>query len=197
MAPAIAFAPKHFCINFPLCTSSQSQKTVSEPSTARKGTRELYCSTCLDAVPCSFAGCDRSSAPLVVRGRSIQHCSEHYRDPSTAAARDWKLCTNSKFGCRHLAESRRGGKCFACAAGNLPCLHAMLGCERHVRGETNAPPRKRLACSDRSHHRCNYAPHNPAACVTARCGNLRSNHAQDTCAECAAAIILLHIARKP
>ena len=186
MASPIAFAPKNTCLSVPLCAASQFKGNKATGSGNMKRIREAYCSGCLDAPPCTFVGCDQPSAPLITGSGATNYCANHYRDPAVSTSRSWKLCSNSKLGCRQLAQARRSGKCFVCEAGNLPCLHASLGCPQHVRGDLAKPPRKRQACSDRAHNRCRYDPDHPTVCKTPRCGNLCLSPSDEACSECTA-----------
>ena len=128
MAPAVAFAPKHACYNFPICTAA-----AYESRNGAKRIRSLFCSSCSSSMgTCAFDDCDRKPAPLVVSGCPISLCAFHYRDPSAGSIRVWKLCSNARLGCTQLAEKRKGVKCFACGSHSLPCLHASAGCPRHI-----------------------------------------------------------------
>ena len=102
----------------------------------------------------------------------MRYCVDHYKDPAFGTDRPWKLCANTKIGCSELASSRRGGKCYACLSHNLPCLHALMGCHRRVRCDSDLPPRKRPACSSREARHCYYDPSNRSVCSTDRCGNV-------------------------
>ena len=179
MALAVTFGSRHCCANFPLC--SELQKQVRSSSGSR--TRTPYCATCLVRSRCSFPECENYAAPSSGRYRT-DFCTLHYRDPCNAAHRVWKLCSNSRIGCSHLAQASRSGKCFACCDWNLPCVHSLLGCGVHVRNSPNTPLAARSVCSRHGSSRCPFDPSNSVSCTSPSCGLPRTSSVEDRCTEC-------------
>ena len=103
-------------------------KMGSNTTCRRQEGQSAHCSSCPQLPACTFPGRDNHRVPYVANGLSFVVCSEHYCDLSFGCNRSWNLCSNIKLICRYLSDNRRGGKCFACLDGNLPCAHAYSGC---------------------------------------------------------------------
>ena len=138
MAPTLVPRPKHTCFNYPLCTGSQYR--------SHKDGQSNYCKRCLDTgATCSFADCTNPCAPGNARIVPPATCALHYKDPAELHGSEWNVCGNMASGCRELAVTPKGRKCFLCAANSLPCLYASYGCTHHVRSPAGtarraAPP---------------------------------------------------------
>eukprot|EP00959_Pyramimonas_sp_CCMP1952_P397401 8326857-Pyramimonas_sp.AAC.1 len=86
MPRAAACSPKRACNNYPICSRAQLQKRSVH-----------YRVHAVLLIP-----------PAPVFGKSIvpMFCALHYADPCHNAEREWAMCTNARFGCRHLAMKR-------------------------------------------------------------------------------------------
>ena len=111
-------------------------------------------------------------------------CALHYRDLCNAISRKWRLCSNSRIGCSHLAQEPRSGKSHACNTGCPPCAHSMSGCPSHVRNSDKITLRLRKTCSSHNHQRCPFDPSNTLSCSTSMCGNPRVSATESRCPDC-------------
>ena len=181
MAPEVPSRPQHTCANFPLCGNSQHRTRSAEGSRERSA----YCQSCYSRSICTFSGCENPSAPGSGRYET-PYCALHYRDPCNTSQRHWKLCCNSRIGCQYLSQHARIGKCFACAMGNVPCAHSLLGCSKHVRSTAPISLSKRPACSAKNGTKCPFDHTNADFCSSRLCGLHRTSASDVVCSDCAA-----------
>ena len=179
MAPAAGFLPKHACGNFPLCQNSQ-QRNRSHGTR----TRSDHCACCMSSQPvCAISDCTRRAAPGTGR-YTTDLCAFHYKDPLNASRREWKLCCNSKIGCRELSQNpRKTMISFACSEGHLPCAHSLAGCPAHT-CSTDAPLSQRRSCTSSRGQKCSFDPTNTSACSTPLCGQPRVPPTSAVCSDC-------------
>ena len=179
MPSPVPVRPQYACVNFPVCHLFQSRVLGADGLRART----IVCASCSVNPICAFPDCFTPRAPSAGR-RTLQFCATHYSDPATRRTLTWKLCTNSKVGCKQLAAQSRGGKCFACAQNHLPCLHALSGCANHCRSSGDSSARHRRACTSHDNLPCMYAPGNRAVCKTRGCPTRLSEDASAACSLC-------------
>lgn len=180
MPPAVSFSPWHSCASFPLCQNSQVQ-TRSGPDGGRQ--RYDYCASCLSSRSiCIVPDCTRRAAPSTGR-YSTDLCVLHYQDPMNTDRRQWTLCCNSRIGCRHLSQTPRSGKCFACQANHVPCVHSITGCSAHVRS-TATPLSQRPSCVPARVGKCRFDPANSSTCSTPFCGQQCASLTSRLCSDC-------------
>ena len=175
----VAFAPRHACSSYPLCQNSQKKK-------GSDGSRQRleYCELCLSSRPlCAAPDCTRLAAPGSGR-YDTDLCVIHYSDPFNATRRVWKLCCNSRLGCRQLSQTPRSGKCFACAQGCPPCAHSLSGCSAHIRSPTKTPLARRGCCNSGLNGMCTFDYSDPQKCTTPLCGQPRTSLTSSTCSDC-------------
>ena len=184
MAPAVSFQPWYSCASFPLCQNSQTRKR-SGPAGSRQ--RSEYCDLCISSqLACVIYNCSRRAAPTTGR-YTTDLCVIHYRDPLNATRRQWDLCCNSRIGCRHLSQTPRSGKCFACPAGNVPCAYSLAGCTAHTRS-TNLPLSQRLWCAPARSGKCSFDPKASSTCSTPFCGQPRASLPVSFCSDCSSGV---------
>jgi hypothetical protein len=128
MAPPVAHRPEGSCVNFPLCKKAQCKRKGDDG----RQCRQPHCDTCSNRPVCSAPHCAQHVAPDGRNWKANGFCVEHIRAEEFEQYRDWSICQNSIAGCRRLCLKRGGGKCFACQAGNVPCVNAPQGCPKHV-----------------------------------------------------------------
>lgn len=182
MAPSsIACCPKHACGNFPLCNNLQKQSRLADGTRQRSS----HCESCSLRARCTFSGCENFCAPSSGRYETA-FCALHYGDPCNSAHRHWKLCSNSRVGCRYLAMLPRTGKCYACSNGNLPCLHSQLGCSRHARNDAKVNLSSRAPCLSKNGSKCPFDPTNSRSCASPLCGSVCVSLEDALCSNCLA-----------
>ena len=181
MPLAVSFLPKHTCASFPLCHNPQTRK---KSGLAGSRQRSDYCDLCLSTQPaCSIKNCTRRAVPSTGR-YATDLCVLHYSDPLHSDRRNWALRCNSRAGCRHLSQTPRTGKCFACQAGHVPCAHSLAGCPAHTRS-TAKPLPQRPSCAPAHARKCSFDPTNSSKCSTRLCGQPRASPTATLCSDCA------------
>ena len=190
MPPEPSHAPKHICLNFPLCQRAEARPKVQGKRTAGNG----FCTDCIARAICLHPGCqrpipaDQYKAGDRKRERPIRthgFCTEHIADPCNDQSRViWARCSSRGVGCRYLALKRGGGHCFACNQGFLPCRNALRGCPRHVRG--NYKVAKLSTCTTHETVLCPFDPNRASTiCSQPWCGQELQMAGPGTCVTCA------------
>ena len=141
-----------------------------------------HCSKCLSRPACVHSGCKNNSAPIDSR---LSLCLLHLADTCHNAHRKWPRCRNDGLGCRKLAQSRKGGFCFACHTHAWPCSNADLGCLAHVRHPSKPTAKKRKACTSHASAPCPWENKRRKLLCSARyCPNPLDVRGETLCGPC-------------